>query len=34
MTQAADARAMSKRLDDPAGIEMPMVAYCWHAERL
>lgn len=34
LAQIEEALRGEQRLDDPAGAEVPMVAYCWHAERL
>lgn len=34
LEQVQEALQRHERLDDPAGVEVPMVAYCWYAERL
>jgi SAM-dependent methyltransferase len=34
LAQLEHSLAADDRFGDPAGIEVPMVAYCWHADRL
>lgn len=34
LTELGEALASDERFDDPDGLEVPMVAYCWYAERL
>lgn len=34
LRELEDRLGADERFTDPAGIEVPMVAYCWHADRL
>ena len=34
LEQVREALGREERLSDPEGVEVPMVAYCWYAERL
>jgi SAM-dependent methyltransferase len=34
LVQLEERLATDERFEDPAGIEVPMVAYCWYADRL